>query len=247
MADERSTAGLRKRLDKLKKNYPKAEAVELITEILRDEYRRIEGIMRDTRDDFLNMDADIPANQNDVADLRLEAAEEYQPAYIIENFLAEMGVDVTKLVLPHKGLFEVSSHQNGEWSMSMVSLKESAMRTLGGHCNVIGDIVVLEKLLYDHTYLAAVMKQTDDYVPGEPSYVEFDFYTVVFDEDIQAIDHSAAGHPGLGFNVYIVALYFYLIHREWIIRYRQRFSRGHVELGAVLGAGDDAAFHGAVR
>ncbi len=187
MADERSTAGLKKRLNEIKSSYRRAEAIGLIIEMLRDEYRHLEGMMRDTRDDFLNMDADDPAHQNDVADLRLEAVEEYQPSYVMENFLAEMGVDITKIILPHKGSFEVSSHQNGEWSMSMVSLKESAMRTLGGHCNVIGDIVVLEKLLYDHTYLAAVMKQTDDYVPGEQSYVEFDFYTIVFDEDIQAI------------------------------------------------------------
>jgi hypothetical protein len=187
MADERSAAALKKRLNEIKENYRRAEAIGLIIEMLRDEYRRLEGVMRDTRDDFLHMNAGDPAQQNDVADLRLAAVEEYQPAYVMENFLAELGVDISKLILQHKGSFEVSSHQGGEWSMSMVSLTESAMRTLGGHCNVIGDVVVLEKLLYDHTYLAAVMKQTDDYVPGEQSYVEFDFYTVIFDEDIQSI------------------------------------------------------------
>lgn len=55
MADERSTAGLRKRLNEVKKSHPKAEAVALITEMLRDEYRRLEGIMRGVRDDYLGM------------------------------------------------------------------------------------------------------------------------------------------------------------------------------------------------
>jgi len=36
-------------------------------------------------------------------------------------------------------------------------------------------------------YMAAVLKLTDDYEPGKQSYVEFDYYTVVFDEDIQSI------------------------------------------------------------
>jgi hypothetical protein len=187
MADERSTTDLKKRMNDIKKGHPKAEAISLISEMLKDEYRRLEGFMRNTRDDYLSLRRDDPALQNEVADLRLEAVEEYQPAYVIENFLADMGVDIMPLLPPHQGSFEVSSLSGGEWMLSMVSLKESAMRTLGGHCNVIGDIVVLEKLLYDHTYLAAVMKLTDDYEPGQQSYVEFDFYTVVFDEDIQAI------------------------------------------------------------
>jgi hypothetical protein len=51
----------------------------------------------------------------------------------------------------------------------------------------VGDIVVLDRLLYDHTYLASVMKLSDDYKPGDmPTHIQFDFYTVVFDEEITA-------------------------------------------------------------
>jgi hypothetical protein len=187
MDAERPSPDIRKRLNDLKKSHPKAEAIRLAREMLAEEYRRLEGLMREARDNYLNMNPDDPAKQNDVADLRLEAVEEYQPALVIENFLAEMGVDITLLAPKHTGSFELSSHINGEWSLSMVSLKENSMRTLGGHCNVMGDVIVLEKLLYDHTYLAAVMKLTNDYEPGKESFVEFDFYTVVFDEDIQSI------------------------------------------------------------
>ena len=187
MAEERSTTDLKKMLNLIKKSHPEVESISLISEMLRDEYRRLEGIMRDTRDDYLGLKRDDPVLQNEIAELRLEAVEEYQPAYVMENFLADMGVDIMPLLLPHRGAFEVSSRTDGEWMLSMASLKESAMRTLGGHCNVIGDVIILEKLLYDYTYLAAVMKLTDDYVPGQKGYVEFDFYTVVFDEDIQAM------------------------------------------------------------
>jgi|GEM_PF-6007976 len=187
MAEERSTTDLRNRMNDIEKSHPKAEAISLISEMLKDEYKRLEGIMRDTRNDYLGLRRDDPALQNEIADLRLEAVEAYQPAYVIENFLADLGVDIMPLLPPHKGSFEVSSLKDGEWMLSMVSLRESSMRTLGGHCNVIGDIIVLEKMLYDHTYLAAVMKLTDDYEPGQQGYVEFDFYTIVFDEDIQAI------------------------------------------------------------
>ena len=187
MDAERPSPDIRKRLKDLKKSHPKAEAIRLAREMLAEEYRRLEGLMREARDNYLNMNPDDPAKQNDVADLRLEAVEEYHPALVIENFLAEMGVDITLLAPKHTGSFELSSHINGEWSLSMVSLKENSMRTLGGHCNVMGDVIVLEKLLYDHTYLAAVMKLTNDYEPGKESFVEFDFYTVVFDEDIQSI------------------------------------------------------------
>jgi hypothetical protein len=178
---------LKRRLKAIRGQYEKGEAIAMISGLLDEEYRRLEAIMRDARDEYLGMDADDPAQQNAVADLRLKAVEEYWPAFVIENFLADMGVDITSLAPKHKGAFELSRHTNGDWSLSVVSLKENSMRTLGGHCNVIGDVIVLEKLLYDHTYLAAVLKLTDDYEPGKESYVEFDFYTVVFDEDILSI------------------------------------------------------------
>ena len=178
---------LKRQLNAICEQYKKSEAITKISGLLEEEYRRLEGLMREARDNYLSMNADDPSKQNDVADLRLEAVEEYQPALVIENFLAEMGVDITLLAPKHTGSFELSSHINWEWSLSMVSLKENSMRTLGGHCNVMGDVIVLEKLLYDHTYLAAVMKLTNDYEPGKESFVEFDFYTVVFDEDIQSI------------------------------------------------------------
>jgi hypothetical protein len=187
MDEERSTSDIKKKLSDIRNSHTKEEAIKLAREMLAEEYRRIAASMRDARNDYLNMNAEDPGQQNDVADMRLEAVEEYQPAFVIENFLAEMDVDVISLAPKHKGSFEVSSHTNGEWSLSVASLKESVMRTLGGHCNVIGDIIVLEKLLYDHTYLAAVMKLTDDYEPGKESFVEFHFYTVVFDEEIQSI------------------------------------------------------------
>lgn len=187
MPDERSTSDLRKRMSEIKKGHPKSRAIALITDMLEDEYKRLEGVMKCARDCYLNMNVDDPSQQNDIADLRLDAVEKYQPAYVIENFMAGIGVDITPLIPQYEGSFELSSYKDGERSLSVVSLRENAMRTLGGHCNVIGDVVVLEKLLYDHTYLAAVMKLTDDYEPGKQSYVEFDYYTVVFDEDIQSI------------------------------------------------------------
>ncbi|MDI6897153.1 hypothetical protein [Methanocella conradii] len=178
--------GQKRRLEEIRKKRPE-EAAAIITGLLKEEYRRLEEAMRALRASYLRMDVDDPAQQNDVADLRLEAVEAYRPAYIIEDFLTDMGVDVIPLMPHYKGSFEVSAYRDGEWLVSMVSLKENAMRTLGGHCNVIGDVVILERLLYDNTYLAAVMRQTDDYEPGKQTFVELDSYTVVFDEDIQAM------------------------------------------------------------
>lgn len=187
MADISSTPDLRKKLSDIKRHHPHDEAVALIEAVLKEEYARLEPAMKTEREAYLKMNVDDAAQQNDIADLRLQAVEEYQPSYIIENFLAEMSVDILPLVPKYQGRFEVSSYDGREWALSVASLNENAMRTLGGHCNVVGDVIVLERLLYDHTYLAAVMKLTDDYEPGKPSYVEFDFYTVVFDEDVQAL------------------------------------------------------------
>ena len=67
----------------------------------------------------------------------------------------------------YEGKFEVSSANEKSWDLTAVSIKENAMRTLGGHCNVVGDIIVLDRVLYNHTYLASVMKLSDDYKPGD--------------------------------------------------------------------------------
>lgn len=180
-------SGIKKKLAGVVNTHSREDAVGIIEGMLKAEYNGLEGRMKRVRAAYLKMGADDPARQNAIADLRLEAVEEYRTAYAIENFLADMGVDISPLMPGYDGRFEASSREEGGWTLSAVSLKENAMRTLGGHCNVIGDVVVLEKLLYDHTYLAAVMKLTDDYEPGKESYVEFDFYTVVFDEDVQAL------------------------------------------------------------
>lgn len=187
MDDLLSTSDLRKKLKDIKRHHPRDEAVALIEAMLKEEYSRLEPAIKKEREAYLSMNVEDPAQQNDIADLRLAAVEAYQPSYVIENFLAGMDVDILPLIPKFEGRFEVSSRERGEWTLSAVSLKENAMRTLGGHCNVIGNVLVLERLLGDHTYLAAVMKLTDDYEPGAQSYVEFDSYTVVFDEDIQAI------------------------------------------------------------
>jgi hypothetical protein len=187
MADVLSTPDLRKKLNEIKKHNSQAVAVDRIGRLLGDEYARLDAAIKKEREAYLKMNVDDAAQQNDIADLRLIAVEAYQPAYVIENFLADMDVDILSMLPQYEGRFEVSAHVEGEWTLSVVSLKENAMRTLGGHCNVIGNVLVLERLLSDHTYLAAVMKLTDDYEPGTQSFVEFDSYTVVFDEDIQAI------------------------------------------------------------
>jgi hypothetical protein len=186
MSEKSRADDFRRKLEETRKSMPE-EAAAIISGLLKDEYRKLEETMRALRASYLRMDVDDPAQQNDVADLRLQAIEAYRPAYTIEDFLADMGVDVIPLMPRYKGAFQVSSIEDGMWILSLVSLKENAMRTLGGHCNVIGDVIILERLLYDSTYLAAVMRQTDDYEPGKQAYVELDSYTVVFDEDIQAI------------------------------------------------------------
>jgi hypothetical protein len=187
MADISSTPALLKKLNEIKWHHPREEAIALVEAMLKEEYARLEPIIKKEREAYLGMSVDRPEQQNDIADLRLAAVEAYQPAYVIENFLARMDVDILPLIPGYEGRFEVSSRAADAWTMSVASLKENAMRTLGGHCNVIGNVLVLERLLGDNTYLAAVMKLTDDYEPGSPSYVEFDSYTVVFDEDIQAL------------------------------------------------------------
>jgi hypothetical protein len=187
MADVPFTPELRKRLFDIKMHHSHDEAVVLVEAMLKGEYSRLEPFIRKEREAYLRMNVDDAGQQNDIADLRLAAVEAYQPSYVIENYLADMKVDILPLVPKYEGRFEVSSREGEAWTLSVASLKENAMRTLGGHCNVVGDVIVLERLLYDHTYLAAVMKLTDDYEPGKPSSVEFDFYTVVFDEDVQAL------------------------------------------------------------
>lgn len=179
---------LRRQLSDIAKKYPKDEAIAIVSGMLRDEYERLDAAMRKSRSAFLQMNVEDPSRQNEVADLRLEAVESYQAAYTTELFLAGLGVDIFALMPKYEGKFAVSSTNKNSWDLSVVSLKESAMRTLGGHCNVVGDIVVLDRLLYDHSYLASVMKLSDDYKPGKmPAHMQFDFYTVVFDEEINSI------------------------------------------------------------
>lgn len=187
MSAEDQGHGLKVRLAEIRKKYSREEAIAAISALLKEEYKKLEDAAKEARSSYLSMNVDDPAQQNDVADLRLAAVEAYQPAYMIENFLADMGFGIVPLLPHYEGSFELSSFNDDEWLLSVVGLKENAMRTLGGHCNVIGDIIVLERLLYDHMYMAAVLKLTDDYEPGKQSYVEFDYYTVVFDEDIQSI------------------------------------------------------------
>ncbi len=187
MADVLSTPELRIRLFDIKRHHSHDEAVTLIEARLKEEYSRLEPVIKKEREAYLGMNVDDAGQQNDIADLRLAAVEAYQPSYVVENFLVDMDVDILPLLPKYQGRFEVSSRDGGTWTLSVASLKENAMRTLGGHCNVVGDVIVLERLLYDNTYLAAVMKLADDYQPGRQSYVQFDFYTVVFDEDIQAL------------------------------------------------------------
>jgi hypothetical protein len=53
---------------------------------------------------------------------------------------------------------------------------------------VIGEVVLLERRLYHHTYLAAVMQPAacDTKEQGDQC-LEFHFSTVVFDEDVNAL------------------------------------------------------------
>lgn len=182
-----SRPNMKKQLDEISEKHSKEETITIVSALLKDEYGRLDDAMGRARSAYLKLSVDDPALQNDIADLRLEAVESYHRAYAIESFLADLDVDVTRMMPRYEGKFEVSSAGEKSWDLTAVSIKENAMRTLGGHCNVVGDIIVLDRLLYDHTYLASVMKLADDYKPGDmPASIEFDFYTIVFDEEITA-------------------------------------------------------------
>ena len=92
--------------------------------------------------------------------------------------MERFNVSPENIMPSYDGNFPVSKAGEKGWELSFVTLKESAMRTLGLHCNVIGEMILLERRIYHHTYLAAAMK------PADESNVEFDFLTVVFDEDV---------------------------------------------------------------
>lgn len=69
----------------------------------------------------------------------------------------------------------------------MMSMKKNAVRTPGRHSNVIENMVILERRLYHHTYLAAVSKPYRDRLPGEGSNdIVFGFPAVIFDEDVSS-------------------------------------------------------------
>jgi hypothetical protein len=203
MASPKVLPGPGEELKAIASNYPKDIAISLLLAKLNDEYVNLEKTIKGIREKYLKMNIDDPAMQNDIADLRLGAVEAYKPAYAIEKFLSdEMGVDITEKLPIFDGEFPVSEVKEKGWELSFVSLKENAMRTLGGHCNVIGDLVLLERRLYHHTYLAAVMKPVDSPIvtPGKHGrlkagadkekndmMIEFDFNTVVFDEDVSTI------------------------------------------------------------
>ena len=178
---------LKKQLDDISEQHSKEDTITIVSALLKDEYNRLDDTMSKARSAYLKISVDDPAMQNEIADLRLDAVESYPRAYAIESFLADLDVDVTAMMPKYEGKLEVSSATEKSWDLTAVSIKENAMRTLGGHCNIVGDIIVLDRLLYDHTYLASVMKLADDYKPGDmPASIEFDFYTVVFDEEITA-------------------------------------------------------------
>ncbi len=178
---------MKKHLDEISEQHSKEDTITIVSALLKDEYERLDDAMGKARTAYLKINIDDPSLQDEIADLRLDAVESYHRAYAIESFLAELDVDVTAMMPKYKGTFEVSSANEKSWDLTAVSIKENAMRTLGGHCNVVGDIIVLDRLLYDRTYLASVMKLSDDYKPGDmPASIEFDFYTVVFDEEITA-------------------------------------------------------------
>jgi hypothetical protein len=179
-------------LDDLAAKNPKAVADALIEGKLLDEYRRLEDILRDIRQRYTDLARDDPASEHEIADLRLEAVEAYQPAYAIESYLAARDVEIVPLLPQYDGEFDTSVVHRKGWDLSFVSLKESAMRSLGGHCNVIGEVVMLERRLYHHTYLAAVMQPAGaaegiKQAEGDEVMMEFHFSTVVFDEDVNAL------------------------------------------------------------
>ncbi|MCD1294381.1 hypothetical protein CUJ83_05130 [Methanocella sp. CWC-04] len=178
--------GIEQSIEEIAAYYPEDVAVPLILARLDNEYTALENAMKDIRERYLKLDVDDPAMQNDIADLRLKAVDAYKPAYRIESFLTEkMGVDISKFMPEYEGDHNISAVKEKGWELSFVTLKENAMRTLGGHCNIIGDMVLLERKLYHHTYLAAVMKPTicDTAEKGE-TCIEYDSETIVFEEDI---------------------------------------------------------------
>jgi hypothetical protein len=193
MTEGLSQPDLKHRLEDITAKYPKDLAITMITGMLKDEYARLEETMKGIRERYLALSVDNPASEHDIADLRLEAVEAYQPAYEIESYLVAMGADVDLLFPGYEGEFETSAVRTKGWDLSFVSLKEGAMRSLGGHCNVIGEVVMLERKLYHHTYLAAVMQPAgSDKGPVIPDpsgevQMEFHFSTVVFDEDVNAL------------------------------------------------------------
>ncbi|OPY26398.1 MAG: hypothetical protein A4E28_02507 [Methanocella sp. PtaU1.Bin125] len=171
---------------------PKSVADTIVAGMLSDEYRRLEAVLQGIRQRYLSLDVDDPASEHEIADLRIEALEAYQPAYTIESWLTERDVDIGPLLPQYRGEFETSAVHKKGWDLSFVSLKEGAMRSLGGHCNVIGEVVMLERRLYHHTYLAAVMQpagadEGKKPAEGEDVELEFHFSTVVFDEDVNAL------------------------------------------------------------
>jgi hypothetical protein len=145
-------------LDDIAAKNPKAVADTLIEEKLLEEYRRLEGILQRIRQRYLALARDDLTNEHEIADLRVEAVEAYQPVYAIESYLAAREVDIGPLIPRYEGEFATPAVHRKGWDLSFVSLKESSMRSLGGHCNVIGEVVMLERRLYHHTYLAAVMQ-----------------------------------------------------------------------------------------
>jgi hypothetical protein len=179
-------------LDDIAAKNPKAVADALIEGKLLEEYRRLEGVLHHIRKCYLALSRDDPASEHDIADLRLEAVEAYQPAYAIESYLAERDIDIGPLLPQYEGEFETSAVHRKGWDLSFVSLKESAMRSLGGHCNVIGEVVLLERRLYHHTYLAAIMQPAGaaegiKQAEGDEVMMEFHFSTVMFDEDVNTL------------------------------------------------------------
>jgi hypothetical protein len=194
MKDVRGTSqpNLKFILDDIAAKNPKAVADALIEGKLLEEYRRLEGILQRIRQRYLALDHDDPASEHGIADLRIEAVEAYQPAYAIESYLAERDVDIGPLLPQYEGEFETSAVHRKGWDLSFVSLKESAMRSLGGHCNVIGEVVMLERRLFHHMYLAAVMQPAGaaegiKQAEGDEVMMEFHFSTVIFDEDVNAL------------------------------------------------------------
>ena len=179
-------------LDDITAKNPTDVAITIISGRLLEEYRRLEGVMQRIRQRYLSLDPDDPASEHEIAGLRLEAVEAYQPAYTIEIYLAGQDVDLVPLLPRYEGEFETSAVHRKGWDLSFVSLKEGAMRSLGGHCNVIGEVVMLERRLYHHTYLAAVMQpagaaEGKKEMEGNEVMMEFHFSTVVFDEDVNAL------------------------------------------------------------